>query len=339
MRTEFLLLIILAIIGLGIYYQNDGQLFVASEKVEETSTSTPATFKERVLSWLPGKEVADTEEVAEKTNTDTATTPTQENKANSIDGQTASIRDGLLSLTKDLQSYVDTADEKIVVTAAGTATLKTGKAKESDPDREYITLTASKENLGAINITNWEVLSTITNKSASIPEGNRYLRDDDDRHEEDILLYPGEVAYLITGDTPLKVSFRENICTGYLNHEADFSPSLTKQCPLPGDELLRFGGTNSSNSNCNEFVNDLSRCEIADEDDLRQASLRNSCENFIEDVLDYRGCVAKHDEDANYFDHGVWRIYLEENGELWLSSNETIELRDSDNNLVDTLNY
>lgn len=221
----------------------------------------------------------------------------------------------------------------------GLITMKAGGAKDTDPQKEHVIITAEAGNISPITVTGWTLESYVTRSEAEIPEGARLLKSHTSRSEEPIALRPGERAYLISGETPLRVSFRENMCTGYLHEHEDFSPSLKKNCPLPQDELLGYTGVKASDSKCAEFVDDIKRCEIIDEDEVDEANLSGSCESFINGVLDYEGCVARHDDDLTFFATGDWRIYLEADRELWRSTREIIRLLDQDGKVVAVVEY
>lgn len=223
---------------------------------------------------------------------------------------------------------------------AGRVTLKAGNAKQTDKVKEYVELTANTANTSDVNITGWYLESYVTESEAKIPLGKRYLEDHRYTDKEPIWLKPGETALVTTGDTPITVSFRENKCTGYLDDIDDYYPALSKRCPLAPDELLVYGkDVDEDDEECGEFVESISRCEWVSTKEINDAPISSSCESFVKRVLDYPGCVERHDEDADFYTGGKWRIYLGEGRELWRSADEIIRLVDKEGRVVDVVEY
>ncbi len=67
-------------------------------------------------------------------------------------------------------------------------------------------------------------------------------------------------------------------------------------------------------------------------------NLSNSCDELIDDYLNYRGCVAAHGSESG-FKSPRYRIYLEKRRPLWKTSREAIELIDSNEKTVDLYSY
>lgn len=223
---------------------------------------------------------------------------------------------------------------------AGQVTLGVGKAKATDEDDEYVTLTAANGNTKDVYITGWQLESYVTESEGTIPLGARALSDHKSDTDEPILLKPGEFAYVITGATPLDVSFRENRCTGYLHEYGDFNPALKKNCPLASDELLLYGEDEvHEDDECFDYVAKINKCELVDKDQLDDAGLRSSCDAFILRVLDYEGCYIRHNEESGFYDGGAWRIYLDEDRELWRTTGEVVRLLDKEGRVVDIIEY
>lgn len=337
MRLEAILILALILVGGLIYYKDGGfssveDLFTGSG--QESATSSDSYFAS-VKGWLFG----DDREDGEDDSDNKVATPTlqAQNIAPTLETPT---------VTKQVEEKHDVLDvlpenerENELLSPrspyAGSATLKIGKAKDRDPDKEYLLLSAND----TITISGWRLESYVTNSKATIPEGSALLEDRSDRTDGPITLVSGETAYITTGETPLKTSFKENLCTGYLTEYEIFSPNLKKQCPMPGDELLRFANISASDDECYEFVEGLRQCEVVDRDDARDADLSSRCQSFVESTFDYGECVDRHRDDIDFSDIGVWRIYLDKNGELWLSAREIVRLLDNEGRVVAVLEY
>jgi hypothetical protein len=217
--------------------------------------------------------------------------------------------------------------------------LSMGGVYDTDPDREYLLLRAEHTNTAGINISGWYLESYVTGEVAHIPDGDRLMERWRSPRETDIELLPGETAYLTTGDSPVVGSFRENICTGYLNDEATFYPSLTERCPYPKSELERFGKIELDNDRCYDLIERLSSCTIPDDAIAGRSKVGGACSTFIEDTFNHNDCVRLHRFDPYFGRDGYWRIYLDERKELWRAKREIIRLMDENDRVIDVLEY
>jgi len=212
------------------------------------------------------------------------------------------------------------------------------KAKNTSPDNEYIRLRVSKKARDRINITGWRLVSPVSGKSIEIGKGVYLPYSAQVNPEEQILVEPGQEIYLLTGRSPIGISFRINKCTGYFEQFQNFEPRLPIQCPKPIDELydlVEIGGGISSDQ-CIDFVEDLDRCEI--QINSVPARLSGACQSFITEKLNYNTCVSIHKNDKD-FKGNEWRIYFSNDYELWRKSREIIKLLDSGGKTVDVITY
>lgn len=329
MRLEVLLILALILVG-GLIYYKDGNFtnlptfsFFSSQKDNDEELDTEKTS---IVSKIPFVGSSDT---AKANNTQVLSN-------DEIEEKVTEVYEKLDTLQGDLR---EVELREPVSPFAGMITLAKGNAQATDPQKEYVLLTAQSGNTGAIGISNWYLESFVTNSEAHLPEGAALLNAHDSRSSEPIFLQAGERAYVTTGETPLRTSFRENLCTGYLTEYESFSPTLNKSCPLPGDEMLQFASINKSDNECFEFVEDINKCEIIDSEERLKADLSSSCNSFIKNVLDYEGCVDKHVNDYDFYNYGDWRIYLDREGELWRSTREIIRLMDGEGRVVDVIEY
>ncbi len=220
-----------------------------------------------------------------------------------------------------------------------TVKLSQGNVYDTDPDREYLVLRAESQNTTPVNISDWYFESYVTGEKAAIPQGDKLMKRWRSPIFDDIELHPGESAYLVTGESPLDASFRENMCTGYLSDEGDFYPSLMRQCPYPSDELKRFGKIDLDNDRCYNFIEQLSTCTTPDDELSSRAKIGSVCSAFVENTFNYNDCVRLHSIEP-YFTRGAyWRIYLGERTELWRPKREIIRLMDENDLVVNVLEY
>lgn len=218
-------------------------------------------------------------------------------------------------------------------------TLAQGNVWATDPDEEYLTMRYEKDSGSDINISDWYVESYVTRERAGIPEGDRVLETWRRPEYVDIYLRPREEALLITGDSPIKVSFRENLCTGYLSAEKDFFPQLVNRCTSPIDELKDYGRIRLDDDECYNFVESMGTCDIPSERRMQDADVDGRCESFIDMTFDYNSCVSNHKTDPFFTRDGYWYIYFDRDEDLWRGEREIIRLMDESGSVVDVLEY
>ena len=222
---------------------------------------------------------------------------------------------------------------------SGLVSLQAGSVYDTDPDREYLLLRAQSNNTSPLTISGWYLQSYVTDESASIPQGAALMERWRSPLEDDIALLPGESAYLVTGESPIDTSFRENRCTGYLNDEAAFSPSLSEQCPSPRAELARYGKIKLDNDACYALIDRMNTCTTPDDALSAQSEVGSACSTFVEDTFNYSDCVRIHRLDPFFTRDGYWRIYLGERTELWRPQREIIRLMDEKDRVVSVIEY
>lgn len=214
-------------------------------------------------------------------------------------------------------------------------------AKATSNKTEYITLRAQTKNPGGVAITGWKVVSAIANndgtlREAYIPNGTNIPETGEVNPVYGITLAPGEKAHIVTGPSPIGVSFRVNTCSGYLEQFQDYTPALEKTCPKPEDELRFREQYIPYEDACEWYVDDLPRCEII----LKQTPKEygTECDQFVKNELTYNACVENHQYRPNFFKK-EWRIYLNRQNELWKNKRDIIKLLDAEGKTVDLLSY
>lgn len=210
-------------------------------------------------------------------------------------------------------------------------------ASSSNPAREYIQLSIMQNARTPVKLTGWMFMSGATGKKESIPRGTTVPTSGVVNAVEDIVLQPGENAIIISGESPVGASFRENKCIGYLGTFQQFSPPLPQNCPLASNELSSFFGTTYIyNPTCIDYANTLSRCQVAMP--TQTTKISNKCQSFLENYLNYNGCVAVHKNDSD-FNGTTWRIYLGREDHLWRAKYEIVKLLDANGKTVDAFSY
>ena len=218
----------------------------------------------------------------------------------------------------------------------GNISISSGNASYTyQPYEEYIAL--DNYSSSPINITGWQLrngkdrrtyynggsLQRFSADIATIPQATAFLSPTGNFSFQDVILKDGERVIITTGtigvNTPYKiVSFKENMCTGYIEALSDytFSPPLTQNCPRPGSDL----GVSSLDIQCRTFINNLSSCRTPEFNPTTKDGascntcvngtlLSSQCADFVKEHYNYKGCVAYHSSDTN-FSGRTWRIFL-----------------------------
>lgn len=231
------------------------------------------------------------------------------------------------------------------------------------PNSEYITI----ENRGSdpINITGWKLRNGkdkrytsqgsrdiyINPDIISIPAGALILAPKGDNSLQNIILNPNDRAIITTGGIPTKtpyriVSFKENMCSGYLGSldRYTFTPTLTRSCPDPSAEP----GVSNLDLQCQQFIKRMNRCETPEFGKDREGEscrtcvngtkLSNTCSAFIKSHFSYEGCLINHSGKPN-FQSNTWRVFLGHRNELWGERYEMIQLFDNFDTLITSTSY
>ena len=209
-------------------------------------------------------------------------------------------------------------------------------AGATDPRNEYVQIRVAQNASVPVDLSGWTLASDATGNSVAIPKGTETPTSGIVNAAQDIVLTAGKQAIIISGQSPIGASFRENKCIGYFGSFQQFSPALPQNCPTPSTELSSFYGAGYiRDSACITYVNSLSRCQVA----LTPPSGSSSaCESFVETYLNYNGCVTTHRNDADFLGD-TWRIYLGRSNSMWRTKNEVVKLLDSTGKTVDAFSY
>lgn len=200
------------------------------------------------------------------------------------------------------------------------------------PGEEYIELSYSSRNRQTINITGWKLKSK-NGRETSIPAGTPLPMREKISPDENIILNPGDKAYVITGASPLGKSFKINKCIGYLGETQKFSPRLPNECPRPQkDEPI----PSYTDDGCVNYLN--KNFKTCTSPITLPAELSASCKEYIRTFAGYNQCVNRHQYDSDFY-KPEWRIYLNQPAALWNDNAETISLYNEKNFIIDSYSY
>ncbi len=211
--------------------------------------------------------------------------------------------------------------------------------KESDDSlHEYVLIRANDRNTVKVGITGLKLRSMITGVEYSIDEGVPiYFRNIINKGEA-IFLKPGDSAYVITGRSPLGVSFKSNKCVGYLKQYQTFYPQLQNDCPRIYYEGLPER-PNALNDECLLYVERFPACLTLTSDTELEVTKKygNDCASYIKKKANYDYCIAAHKSDPDFYDP-TWYIYLGQSSHVWRLKREWIRLLDSNEKKISEIN-
>jgi peptidoglycan hydrolase-like protein with peptidoglycan-binding domain len=212
----------------------------------------------------------------------------------------------------------------------GKITLSTSRVTATNPNDEYLDLSAKSSNKEKILISGW-TLGNSRGERFQIGEGAYLVFSGQVNPQQAIALEPGGRVHIITGRSPIGTSFRVNLCTGYFNQFQMFTPRLQEFCPHPKNE--------SSIQNLQDAcLNFLERLRICRQPTNIPTDLSPECKQYLSSKINYSECVAIHKNDVNFFKK-EWYAYLNRNAEIWKEKRETITLRDNEGKIVARVSY
>ena len=207
-------------------------------------------------------------------------------------------------------------------------------AKSSDPNKEYIRLLSSEHAKGSINVSGLLLGGNAFDSAAIIPKAVNFPLLGVTPAKTDVLLPPGGRALVTTGRSPVGMSIRVNMCSGYLDQFQDYTPGLEKNCPSAIDELKASGPYNDSA--CRDLAEKIPRCRIYQ--GSLPKNISRACVDFLAEKLNYNSCAIRHEKDKDFY-KDEWRIFLDRESELWRNKDEIIRLIDAKQNTIDAVTY
>lgn len=210
-------------------------------------------------------------------------------------------------------------------------------AQQSSPAAEYLILQANFSNTAPISLAGWSLQSAVSGVRIMIPAAAPEFVSGILNTVSMISLSPGGSAYVVSGPSPVGVSFRENVCSGYLGERQTFTPELERQCPLASEELsLNAQNIANFGDTCVDYTRVLPQCHFPGLD--AKPNVTDACANFLLNRLSYNGCMMAHRNDRDFYTSS-WRVYLASGVNLWRDTHDVIRLLDEDGRTVDVLTY
>jgi len=202
--------------------------------------------------------------------------------------------------------------------------------KETYPEKEYITIAITQQNLSEVDVTNWK-LQNSKGETVALGQGTNIPFTGKVNPVSSIKVKGGDFLTVSTGRSPIGVSFEMNSCAPYLEQFQDFIPPITGICPPQGESK----DYSSLDSSCRNYINKMPRCTTNAK--VLPSELSASCMTFIYANVNYNGCVSSHKNDVNFYSK-EWKIFLGRSSELW-AQKDTITLLDSGGKIIGAVKY
>lgn len=226
------------------------------------------------------------------------------------------------------QSNLSTLAGKISITRVNTT------SSSGDPSREYILLQANPNNPDKIPLTGLRLHSAATGQDAIIGDGVYLPFTGSINATEPIFLGPGEIAYIISGRSPIGISFRLNNCIGFWSQNQSFNPGISSNCPRPSVDVPQSKWAVFSDA-CVDYIESLPGCRTVTNP---PTYLQFECRDYVMNEISYNKCISHHKDDPNFYQKD-WRIYLSRGSTIWKSKRETIEFLDQSGKEIQTYSY
>ncbi|MEK7514555.1 MAG: hypothetical protein AAB587_01925 [Patescibacteria group bacterium] len=235
---------------------------------------------------------------------------------------------------KIVDKRVKTLDEQIKETIEkqsqsqyfGLISLRSGNGfGGTDARKEYLTITASTR-IEPVSLSGWKLVSDSTATVMTLGRATNVYYPQNLTEDTNVILSSGGKVVVVSGISPVGISFRSNICTGYLNRNNVLTPSLPQLCPYARDENLSSIPKTPINDKCFDYIDTIPRCKMPTES--LGLGYSAECAVFVAEKINYKGCVDIHRNDTGFLGN-EWRVFLGRNETIWKNSRETIRLVDN----------
>ena len=180
-----------------------------------------------------------------------------------------------------------------------------------------------------VNISGWKIKARMG--EIKIPQAVEKYQSS--RDPKDIILEGSGTIYLISDQNPLgrNKNFRLNKCMGYLKNYNEFYPSFYVSCPRPDQKEISL-----LNPWCQEFVFDLSRCEIPNYSNEPKIAGDPKCVSFLKNNFSYSSCFNNYNQNEDFL-KDYWYLYIKT--EIAHELHDTVSLYDKKGELIDEYIY
>lgn len=149
---------------------------------------------------------------------------------------------------------------------------------------------------------------------------------------DSIILRPRDRVVISVGKQSKNMNFRENMCTGYFDETAQFSPGLSRRCPSTDTRTLR-----NLSDQCIRVISGIGRCRTGPLPEFVDPT-RPECMEYIVQNFNYAGCVANYKSRPDFYNN-QWLVWMQRTIPFFNKRFETVTLKDQQGRVVDEHTY
>ncbi len=213
--------------------------------------------------------------------------------------------------------------------------LRSGSVSGTNANREYLEIIVDSNLKEKVSITGWQLRSTITYRGATIGRAASLPVNDQVNVEGPVLVSANDRLYINSGRSPIGISFKTNLCTGFFGQFQEYTPSLRNDCPRPIDQRRPLIPSDFVDA-CEDYLSRMSSCRVPVES--VPPEIGRDCNNYISNNVNYQSCILTNKYNSE-FNKPEWRIFLKQDSRLWKDRRDVIQLLDLKGKIVDTLTY
>lgn len=147
-----------------------------------------------------------------------------------------------------------------------------------------------------------------------------------------IVLRPRDRVVITVGTQSRSMNFRENLCTGYFDENAQFSPGLSHRCPVPDTRMLH-----DLSDQCVRVISGIGSCRTGPLPEFVDPT-HPECMSYITQNLNYAGCVANYKPRPDFY-NDQWLVWMQRAIPFFNKRFETVTLKDRQGKVVDEYQY
>lgn len=147
-----------------------------------------------------------------------------------------------------------------------------------------------------------------------------------------IVLRPRDRIIISVGKQSKQINFRENMCTGYFDETAQFSPGLSHRCPMPDTRTLHY-----LSDQCIRVISGIGGCRTGPLPEFVDPT-RPECMEYIVQNFNYAGCVANYKSRPDFY-NDQWLVWMQRTIAFFNKRFETVTLKDQQGRVVDEYTY
>lgn len=211
------------------------------------------------------------------------------------------------------------------------------RVEDPGTEGEYVVIEASAGNTDPVIFTGWTIQSAFTRTRVGLPHAASAFSVGAANTISPVALPPGGTIIVSSGVSPVGVSFRENICVGYLGQLQRYTPPFPALCPAPFDTIPPTDeNVRRLGSSCFDYLASVPSCTFPGS--AMPDTLSPACRATVAERLTYNGCVRSFSSRADFYTNR-WRLFLGMQSSLWNPARDAVRLLDAQGRTVATYSY